>query len=262
MAAGAGFASPQLVDVTKQLQPGDNCLAVAVTNSGPNPAGLTGKLLVTFERGHPLVCLIDGSWKSAVKAEPNWNAAKLDDSRWPAAVQIAKMGDTPWNMLKAPTAKHLDACPLFRKEFTVHGDVRRATVYGSALGVYRLYINGKPVGDDYFTPDWTDYKKRVYYDTYDVTALVRSNGPNAIGGILGAGWYAGGVGWQQMRGHYGERPRLFAQLEIELADGTHPDHRHRRLVEEPLLGPIWKASSWPARPTTPAKRSPAGPRPG
>jgi alpha-L-rhamnosidase len=220
VAAGAGFGAPQLVDITKHLHPGDNCLAVAVTNAIQSPAGLTGKVMVAFERGQPLVCLVDGSWKSAIKAKPNWKAAGFNDSRWPAAAQIGKMGDTPWNMLKAPTPKHLDACPLFRKEFAVRGDVRRATVYGSALGVYRLYLNGKPVGDDYFTPDWTDYKKRVYYDAYDVTGLVRSNGPNAIGGVLGAGWYAGGVGWQQMRGHYGDRPRLFAQLEIELADGT------------------------------------------
>jgi alpha-L-rhamnosidase len=220
VSAGAGFSAPQLVDVTNNLHPGDNCLAVAVTNSGPSPAGLTGKLVVTFEHGHPLVCVIDGSWKSALKAEANWNAAKFDDSRWPAAVQIAQIGDTPWGKLTAPTPKHLDGCPLFRKEFAVKGDIRRATIYGSALGIYRLYVNGKPVGDDYFTPDWTDYKKRVYYNTYDVTKLIRANGPNAIGGILGAGWYAGGVGWQQMRGHYGDKPRLFAQLEIELADGT------------------------------------------
>lgn len=199
---------------------GNNSLAVAVTNAGPSPAGFAGKVQVTYERGRPLTCMVDTAWKSAIKAEPNWNAAKFDDSGWPAAVQIAKIGDSPWNSLKAPEAKHSDGCPLFRKEFAVHGEVRRATIYGSALGVYRLYLNGKPVGDDYFTPDWTDYKKRVYYDTYDVTSLVRSNGPNAIGGILGAGWYAGGVGWQQMRNHYGDKPRLFAQLEIEMADGT------------------------------------------
>ena len=108
---------------------------------------------------------------------------------------------------------------MLRKEFKVHGDVRRATVYGSALGIYRLHINGRPVGDDYFTPDWTDYRKRVYYNTYDVTELVRK-GDNAIGGVLGSGWYAGGVGGYLGRNHYGNCPRLFAQLEIELADGT------------------------------------------
>ncbi len=71
----------------------------------------------------------------------------------------------------------LSPVPLFRKEFNVQGKIRRATLYGSALGVYRFHINGKPVGNDYFTPDWTDYKKRVYYNTYDVTDLVRAERP-------------------------------------------------------------------------------------
>ncbi len=112
------------------------------------------------------------------------------------------------------------ACPLFRKEFQVKGNVRRATVYASALGNYRLHLNGQPVGDDYFTPGWTDYRKRVYYNTYDVTRLVRSNAPNAIGGVLAGGWYADPIAWDRKRFHYGNKPRLFAQLEIELADGT------------------------------------------
>ena len=72
------------------------------------------------------------------------------------------------------------------------------------------------MGNDYFTPGWTDYKKRVYYQTYDVTELVRSGGANVIGGVLAGGWYYGAPNWL----HYGDRPRLWAQLEIELADGT------------------------------------------
>ncbi len=99
------------------------------------------------------------------------------------------------------------------------GEIRRATLYASALGVYRFYINGQPVGNDYFTPDWTDYHKRVYYNTYDVTDLVKASGANAIGGVLGAGWYSGQICWAGQN-IYGNRPRLFAQLEIELADGT------------------------------------------
>lgn len=220
--AGGGAAA---VDVKKHLLVGKpNTLAVMVTNGGaaPNPAGLLGKLEIQLDAGEPIVKIIDTSWKSAVKAEGNWNAVGFDDSQWPAAVQIAKLGEGPWGVVKAPdwAAVRYSACPLFRKEFKVQGQVRRATVYGSALGVYRLYVNGRAVGDDYFTPDWTDYKKRVYYNAYDVTDLVQSNGPNAIGGVLGAGWYSGGVGWQKQRNHYGDRPRLFAQLEIELADGT------------------------------------------
>ncbi|MEA1952359.1 MAG: family 78 glycoside hydrolase catalytic domain, partial [Planctomycetota bacterium] len=73
---------------------------------------------------------------------------------------------------------------------------------------------------DYFTPGWTDYKKRVYYNTYDVTDLVKAGGENAIGAELSAGWYAGAVGWQKHGDIYGKLCKLFVQLEIEMADGT------------------------------------------
>jgi alpha-L-rhamnosidase len=220
--AGGG---PAAIDIKKNLVVGKpNVLAVMVTNGGavPNPAGLLGKLEIQLDGGERIVKMIDTAWKSAVKADGNWKAAEFDDSQWPAAVQIAKLGEGPWGAVKAPSVASVQysACPLFRKEFKIQGQIRRATIYGSALGVYRLYVNGRTVGDDFFTPDWTDYKKRVYYNTYDVTKLVRSNGPNAIGGVLGAGWYSGGVGWQKQRNHYGDRPRLFAQLELEMADGT------------------------------------------
>ena len=110
-------------------------------------------------------------------------------------------------------------CPLLRKEFQVDQPIRRATLYASALGVYRLHINGKPVGNDYFTPDWTDYHKRVYYNTYDVTDLVRAR-PERHRRRAGAGWYAGPVSTIDQGAVYGTDPRLLAQLEIELADGT------------------------------------------
>jgi alpha-L-rhamnosidase len=110
-------------------------------------------------------------------------------------------------------------CPLLRKEFKIEQPIRRATLYASALGVYRMYLNGKAVGNDYFTPDWTDYAKRVYYNTYDVTDLVKLGG-NALGGILGPGWYSGHIAWDKNGKIYGPYPRLWAQLEIELADGA------------------------------------------
>ncbi len=111
------------------------------------------------------------------------------------------------------------SCPLLRKQFSIDQPIRRVTLYASALGNYQIHINGTTVGKDYFTPDWTDYHKRVYYNTYDVTQLVHA-GDNAIGGMLAAGWYAGALCLQHEGKHYGDFPRLAAQLEIELADGS------------------------------------------
>lgn len=219
--AGAGVAwdRPQIAEITNHLTPGENLLAIAVTNASEGPAGLVGKLVVTLDQGPPLVQRIDESWKVGPTAAAGWNRPSFDDSAWPAAVAIAAMGDKPWGPLEA---KGMDVlgCPLFRKEFTPHKPVRRATLYASALGNYDLFLNGRRVADEYFNPGWTDYNIRVYYNTYDVTGLVRQDGPNAIGAVLAAGWYAGAIGWKADRFIYGARPRLFVQLELEAEDGS------------------------------------------
>ena len=108
--------------------------------------------------------------------------------------------------------------------------VKRATVYASALGNYELYLNGRQVGDAYFTPGWTDYNIRVYYNTFDVTDRLKK-GFNALGGILADGWYSGHIGWMHIRDHYGPNPRFAAQLHIEYADGSSRDRRHGQDLE-------------------------------
>ena len=76
--------------------------------------------------------------------------------------------------------------------------VRSARIYSTALGTYQLYLNGQRVGNDVLAPGWTDYRKRIVYQVYDVTSQVRQGG-NALGAILGGGWYADGLGWLQTR---------------------------------------------------------------
>jgi len=108
--------------------------------------------------------------------------------------------------------------PFFRKAFRLDGAFKSAVLHITALGVYECEINGKLVSEDVFAPGWTDYLKRVQYQTYDVTSLLKSGG-NAIGVILGDGWYCGYVAWLG-RQVYGERPQFLAQLEITTKDGS------------------------------------------
>lgn len=108
--------------------------------------------------------------------------------------------------------------PYVRTRFTVKGAIRSATLHCTALGLYECEINGQRVGDLALAPGWTDYHKRLYFQTYDVTALLQS-GENVIGALLGDGWYCGFVGWGA-RQVYGDRPRFLAQLEIEYSDGS------------------------------------------
>lgn len=110
-------------------------------------------------------------------------------------------------------------CPYLRKAFAIQtAAVARARLYITALGVYEARLNGQRVSADHFNPGWTDYHQRNHYHTYDVTALLRP-GANALGAILGDGWYCGHVDWRG-RQRYGDRPALLAQLEIIYADGS------------------------------------------
>ncbi|MEZ0536397.1 family 78 glycoside hydrolase catalytic domain [Caldicellulosiruptoraceae bacterium PP1] len=113
---------------------------------------------------------------------------------------------------------NVESCPYFRKEFKTSKKVRNARVYITSCGLYELYLNGKRCGDYYFTPGWTSYKKRVQYQTYDVTELI--NEENAIGVILGPGWYKGNIGFGGQRNFYGDRLALLFQMHIEYQDGT------------------------------------------
>lgn len=108
--------------------------------------------------------------------------------------------------------------PYVRKSFALTQPVASATLRVTALGLYECEINGQKVGDHALAPGWTDYAKRVYFQTHDVTSLLQS-GENAIGALLGDGWYCGHVAWQT-RQLYGDRPCFLAQLEIIFADGS------------------------------------------
>ena len=107
--------------------------------------------------------------------------------------------------------------PYLRKEFTVATGVKRAIIYATAQGVYELSLNGQRVSNDVFMPGWTDYKQRIYYTAYDVTDLLKE-GPNAIGAILGDGWFRGNISCVGQN-KYGNKLRFKAQLHIDYDNG-------------------------------------------
>jgi alpha-L-rhamnosidase len=109
-------------------------------------------------------------------------------------------------------------CQYFRKDFSVSKKIKSARVYITSLGLYQLFLNGQKVSSDLFTPGWTSYNKRIQYQTYDVTSQLQAK--NAIGAIVGDGWYRGNIGWGNVNGYYGHKAALLAQLQIEYTDGT------------------------------------------
>jgi alpha-L-rhamnosidase len=149
----------------------------------------------------------------------------LDPSDWTAA-WICRF-DVPPGGREPPTNTLYDnpyrarPADYFRGEFGVRGRLRRATAYATAHGVYDLHVNGARLGDARLAPGWTDYARRTEYQTYDLTALLRQ-GPNAIGAVVGEGWFCGRVGYVLKRqgAHYGWRQEFLCQVVLEYEDGT------------------------------------------
>ncbi len=117
------------------------------------------------------------------------------------------------SMVRLPASE----VPQLRKRFSLPAGFVSARLHITALGIYEAHVNGQRVGDHHLAPGFTDFNKRVTYQTFDVTSLLRA-GDNALGVLLSDGWYAGHVAWKSQV--YGKVPAVLAQLEVRLADGS------------------------------------------
>jgi alpha-L-rhamnosidase len=110
----------------------------------------------------------------------------------PARFEIGLLSQDDWEAAWIRPAiafkEYSHPAPLLRRDFSLQKEIRSARLYVSGLGLYRASLNGKEAGDLVLTPGWTSYTHRIQYQTYDVTKLLK-NGANAIGIMLGNGWY-------------------------------------------------------------------------
>lgn len=179
-----------------------------------------GTPLTSRQTCHWQVQIWDHQGVSIMSEPAFWTMGLLDKKDWKAG-WIAADPDYLNRSKHAvkPTITEPGTPAWFRNVFPANSPIRKATLYASARGLFELSMNGHRVGNDIFTPEWTDYDKRIHYRTYDVTDMIRS-GKNVLGAILGDGWYSGYVGWQETRGRYGLENSLLIQLEVELTDGS------------------------------------------
>lgn len=109
---------------------------------------------------------------------------------------------------------------LARREFETKAGLIRAVVHVCGLGQYELSVNGRKIGDALLSPGWTDYRKTVLYDTYDITEQITA-GRNAIGLILSNGMYniqPDYARYVKFLNSYGPL-KAIAHLRLEYADG-------------------------------------------
>jgi alpha-L-rhamnosidase len=166
-------------------------------------------------------------WTAMRDAPEGWQQPDFDASGWaPASPSTATIKGEPWP---------LDPAMLLRRAFSVARPIRSARLYATALGTYDAWLNGRRVSDARLAPSSTDASKRILYQAYDVTALLR-DGANVLGFAVGDGWYASEYS-NGSRYAFGPAPRrLRAQLELTYADGG---------VETIATGPGWTIAPSP-----------------
>jgi len=168
-----------------------------------------GPELKTGQRYFWQVKIVDKQGKQSKWSETAfWEMGLLSKTDWKAK-WIEMAGDT---LRYSPS-------PHFRKEFTVAKNIASARIYVTSRGFYELQLNGKKVGDQVLTPGWTSYGKRLQYQVFDIYGML-VKGKNAIGAVLGDGWYRGTLGWEDNWAIYGKSLGLLMQLKITYTDGS------------------------------------------
>jgi alpha-L-rhamnosidase len=246
-------------DISKDVRSGGNLLAVEIVryanNRGANSSQTPMSAVVYVEAEDGSVELFQTGkqgWRASLNASGNWQTAEFDDSSWKEAIRYvppasgfesAELGN-PW-----PTG----AVKALRRSLEVAKPVASARVYATALGAYKLWINGRTVGNEILAPGWTDFRERVVYQTYDVTADVKE-GKNAIGAMLAPGWYSTPLQWFRQGYNYGQTPpALRAQLRIDYQDGTTDtivtDEQWKAGISPILSAEIYDGETYDARKT-------------
>jgi alpha-L-rhamnosidase len=209
---------PLAVDVTGLLHAGTNVVTISVTNRGSEPSAAIGFIELNWPDGERKMLCTGNEWRTSSSEAPDWKKANFNDSSWALATILGPYGMPPWGDVVAGRRTVLPA-RLLRKEFKAPSHVRRATLYVSGLGLFEAYLNGVKVGRDVLANTLSQYDKRVYYSTYDVTKHLR-RGANAIGVMLGNGRYFAPRQWMSIDMRMFGYPKLLLQLELERADGT------------------------------------------
>ncbi len=227
-------------DAANALRAGKNTLAIQIVRYGgppiPTQTPMSAVLYVESTDGTAQTFKSDPQgWRATLNASGNWQAADFDDAQWSEAVRVipSSAAEEPSELGNAwPTG----AVKSLRRTFEISKPIASARIYATALGAYKLSINGRGVGDEILAPGWTDFRQRVVYQAFDVTGDLKS-GKNAVAALLAPGWYSTPLLWFQQANNYGSTPpALRAQLRIAYTDGS---------VEWILTDEKWKADSSP-----------------
>ncbi|NBB73558.1 MAG: family 78 glycoside hydrolase catalytic domain [Bacteroidetes bacterium] len=222
----------QVAETRQALAAGDNLVwdSGKVSSDRSLHNAYEGPSLAAQQRYYWRVRVWDQEDEAGTWSAPSWWETGL---RGPAAWEAQWIEPQGGEGASTPSPS-----PMLRSGFEVSGPVQSARLYVTSHGLYEMHLNGQRVGDALFTPGWTSYNHRLQYQTFDVTDQLVVGG-NAIGAILGDGWYRGYIGFQGQRAYYGDDLALLAQLHVTYQDGR------SEIVVRTQEG--WTASTGPIR---------------
>jgi alpha-L-rhamnosidase len=223
-------------DILEYLTPGENIIEVKLmaVRTASFHKETRKSLSGSYAAFAGLLAITDSKETKKYPTSDNGWMCKADgEKEWKQAVAVGELDDPGFGLDPGPLSH---PASLLRKEFSLKKTVGSARLYVTALGSYRMYINGNKVGDNMFTPEFTNYNSRIIYQTYDVTNLL-GKGQNVLGSLLGDGWYGSPLGWNGESDLFGSLPNmLLAELHVTYKDGS---------TEKILSGNSWKASYSP-----------------
>lgn len=188
-------------------------------------------ILVTYA-GEKLSPYTKYYWKVKV-----WDMENKESSSSVNSFETGMMNIKNWQGAWIGDGKDInyEPAPYFRKQFTANKTIKSARAYIAVAGLYELYINGEKIGNHRLDPMYTRFDRRNLYVTYDVTEQLQ-NGKNAIGVLLGNGWYnhQSKAVWDFDRAPWRNRPTFCMDLRITYSDGS---------VETIPTDLSWKTSS-------------------
>ncbi len=183
------------------------------------------------------VQVVDGAGRRSAWSKPaRWSMGLMKTDAWRGdwiGFDNVQPASAAWLPPSQAGRVYLPVVQL-RKDFTLAAAPGRAVLYITALGNVEPRLNGERVADEYFTPGWTDYAKRLYYRAYDVTALLKP-GANTLGALLADGWFRGNIGAFGQR-RYGKHTRVRAELHVFDAAGK---------AQVVATDSTWKANTGP-----------------
>lgn len=215
-----------------EVKPGRNsvCALVEADTTGffPVDGGAFAALIRLHRADGSIDRIVSRAFRVMPDAPEGWTEPGFDASSWAPVVPSTSgaQGDP----------RPSEPAMLLRTGFEVGKPITAARLYATALGAYDARINGQKVSEAILAPEITVAKSHILYQTYDVTALI-AQGENALGAVVGDGFYASPFGWRIERYGFGPAPRRFrAMLRIDYQDGTH---------DWVTTGPDWKIATSP-----------------